>query len=314
MTSLSKLCFGAALLLGGSFAQAQSLTAVFPGVKGAPSLPFVSYRIGEKTYTSAQENPEMELTAEALPYTHGMKGIVRFRNLSADTLVLHNIVPLGASPEHVYITGKGNHGLSRTHLFRPGYAPVNVIVPDNAWELGFSAVDVAGGQNIAALARRVRGTIKDGRGGRFETTLYPGGTVSYHVWLDYYRGDWREGLGLMFRQRYLYDVEPGTFDDSILQREDLKWFRSCYAVNLMMNWDTRFFDYKDGKFHVKEHLARMKKLMGGYDVYSIWPTWPALGMDQRNQWDMFRDLPGGYAKLREVSGLCHSMGTKFFIC
>lgn len=58
----------------------------------------------------------------------------------------------------------------------------------------------------------------------------------------------------------------------------------------------------------------MKRLMGGYDVYGIWPTWPALGMDQRNQWDMFRDLPGGYARLKEISALCHSLGTKFFIC
>lgn len=314
MISFRKLCFGAALLLGSSFAQGQSLTAVFPGVKGAPSLPLVSYQIGEMTYTSTEEKPRIEVTAGSLPYGYGMKGTIRFRNLSADTLLLHNVVPLGASPQHVYITGKGNHGLSRTHLFRPGYAPVNVIVPDNAWELGFSAVEGAGGQNIAALARRDKGTVKDGRRGRFETTLYPGGTVSYTIWLDYYRGDWREGLRLMFQKRYLYDVEPGTFDDSILQREDLKWFRSCYAVNLMMNWDTRFFDYKDGKFHVKEHLARMKKLMGGYDVYSIWPTWPALGMDQRNQWDMFRDLPGGYTKLREVSDLCHSIGTKFFVC
>jgi formylglycine-generating enzyme required for sulfatase activity len=36
-------------------------------------------------------------------------------------------------------------------------------------------------------------------------------------------------------------------------------------------------------------------------------------MDQRNQWDMFRDLPGGYSKLREISDLCHSKGSRFFL-
>lgn len=313
MISLRRLCMGAAIV-GSSFLQAQTVEAVFPAMKTASSLPLLTYQVGETTYTSAENNSMMELAVQALPYEHGVKGTVRFRNLSSDTVRLHNVVPLGVSAGHVYITGKGNHGLSRTHLFRPGYAPVNVIVPDNAWELGFSAVDGTNGNNVAALARRDNSSVEKGKRGRFETTLYPGGTVSYTVWMDHYRGDWREGLRLMFRQRYLYDVEPGTFDDSILQRADLKWFRSCYAVNLMMNWDTRFFDYKDGQFHVREHLQRMKRLMGGYDVYGIWPTWPALGMDQRNQWDMFRDLPGGYAKLREVSDLCHRMGTKFFVC
>lgn len=310
-----RICLGAVFLLGNSFVQAQSLSTVFPGLKGIPDQPLVSYQIGERTYSSTEKNSNIEITASALPYGYGMKGVIQFKNLSSDTLQLHNVVPLGTSSKHVYITGKGNHGLSRTHLFRPGYAPVNVIVPDNAWELGFSAIDATDGEkNVVALTRRDKSTIKEGKRGRFETTLYPGGTVSYNIWLDYYQGDWREGLRLMFQKRYLYDVEPGTFDDSLLQREDQKWFRSCYAVNLMMNWDTRFFDYKDGKFHVKEHLERMKKLMGGYDVYSIWPTWPALGMDQRNQWDMFRDLPGGYDKLREISDQCHEMDTKFFVC
>lgn len=310
-----RICLGAVFLLGGSFVQAQSLSTVFPGLKGIPDQPLVSYQIGERTYSSTEKNSNIEITASALPYGYGMKGVIQFKNLSSDTLQLHNVVPLGTSSNHVYITGKGNHGLSRTHLFRPGYAPVNVIVPDNAWELGFSAIDATDGEkNVVALTRRDKSTIREGKRGRFETTLYPGGTVSYNIWLDYYQGDWREGLRLMFQKRYLYDVEPGTFDDSLLQREDQKWFRSCYAVNLMMNWDTRFFDYKDGKFHVKEHLERMKKLMGGYDVYSIWPTWPALGMDQRNQWDMFRDLPGGYDKLREISDQCHEMDTKFFVC
>lgn len=314
MMRFKKIYLGAALMLGSSLVQAQSLNAVFPDVQGVAGLPLVSYQIGEKTYTSTEKNANIEITANALEYGYGKKGIIHFKNLSSDTLKLHNVVPLGVSPKHVYITGKGNHGLSRTHLFRPGYDPVNVIVPDNAWELGFSAVDAAGGKNVVALTRRDKDAIKEGRRGRFETTLYPGGSVSYNIWLDYYQGDWREGMRLMFQERYLYDVEPGTFDDSLLKREDQKWFRSCYAVNLMMNWDTRFFDYTDGKFHVKEHLERMKKLMGGYDVYSIWPTWPALGMDQRNQWDMFRDLPGGYDKLREISDQCHAMGTRFFVC
>lgn len=288
--------------------------SVTPGVVLNKPYPLVSYKVGDKDFTTNTPSRVVEVSFTSSPYDYGIKGQILFKNISADTIKLHNVVPLGESSENVYITGLGNHGLSRTHLFRPGYDPVNVIVPDNAWDLGFTAIDLSGSKNIVALTRRDRETIKEGKRGRFDTTLYPGGSVVYNFWMDQYEGDWQEGLRLMFQKRYLYDVEVGTFDDSILQREDLKWFRNCYAVNLMMNWDTRFYDYKDAKNHVKEHLEKMKKLMGGYDVYSIWPTWPALGMDQRNQWDMFRDLPGGYERLREISDLCHSLGTKFFVC
>ncbi len=38
---------------------------------------------------------------------------------------------------------------------------------------------------------------------------------------------------------------------------------------------------------------------GKIDVFGIWPTWPRLGLDKRNQWDLYRDLPGGTAQLQE---------------
>lgn len=291
-----------------------AVTSAEPGIRFGTARPVVSYMIDGKKHEAGGGDAGTEINFTPEPYAHGIKGRVVFKNISRDTVYLHNVVPLGESPADVYITGLGKHGLSRTHLFRPGYEPVNVIVPDNAWELGFTCVELPGTKNVAALVKRDRGSIREGSRRRFETVLYPGGSVAYDFWMDTYEGDWQEGLRLMFQQRYLYDVEVGTFDDSLLQREDQKWFRSCYAVNLMMNWDRRYYDYTDGEFHVGEHLAKMKKLMGGYDVYSIWPTWPALGMDQRNQWDMFRDLPGGYEKLRKISDLCHSLGTKFFVC
>ncbi|MCE5174921.1 MAG: SUMF1/EgtB/PvdO family nonheme iron enzyme [Bacteroidales bacterium] len=288
--------------------------SIAPGFQFTKEHPLISYEINGKQYNTSSKSKEIYIRYETEPFEYGIKGKIHFTNISSDTLKLHNVVPFGISEENVYITGKGDHELSRTHLFIPGRVPVNVIVPDNAWELGFSALELSHGKNIAALVRRDRATIKNGQRRRFETVLFPGGTVVYNFWIDQYQGEWQNGLRLMFQDRLLYDIPVGTFDNSLLQREDLKWFRSCYAVNLMMTWDKHFYDYKDSSFHVKEHLDKMKKLIGGYDVYSIWPTWPALGMDQRNQWDMFRDLPGGYKKLREISDLCHQMGSHFFVC
>ncbi len=85
--------------------------------------------------------------------------VILLENISIDTIEVRNLVPFGTSIQHVYITGLGDHELSRTHLFIPGKIPVNVICPDNAWELGFSCHTDSDGKNTAALTRRDRGSI-----------------------------------------------------------------------------------------------------------------------------------------------------------
>ena len=242
----------------------------------------------------------------------GITAIISFKNRGKDTIQLENVVPFGEGGGHVYITGKGRHDLSRTHLFVPGKQPVNVIVPDNAWDLGFSSFEIAGKLQLAALVRRNRASIKNGTRTRFETILYPGGSVEYKLYAEVVQGDWHDGLQQVFQQRMLYDVEP--FDNTIFERKDLQWVRHSYVNHLVMNWDKFYYDYADGKFHLEDFLQRGKKLYGGDDFISIWPTWPTLGLDQRNQFDMFSDLPGGTAKIKSMTAALRSKGTRLFLC
>ena len=291
--------------------------------KPARQMPMVSFQIGDKTYSTAQtlEKDRKQIIPQLIEidyspekYSFGTKAIVTFRNISNDTILLHNVVPFGQSPDHVFITGKGDHELSRTYLFRPGFEPVNVIVPDNAWELGFSTIELSNNRNVCALTRRIRESIQKGKRRRFETLLFPGGSVKYTLWADYYEGDWQEGLRLMFQKRMLYDVEPGTFDNSMFERTDLKWVRHTYVSHLIQNWDNYYYDYADGKFHLEDFIRKGMKLYGGDDFIGIWPTWPTLGLDQRNQWDLFRDLPGGMPQIKKLAEMCNQYNSRLFIC
>ncbi len=154
------------------------------------------------------------------------QAMVVFKNTSGDTLHLSNVVPLGESKNHVYITGLGNHWLSRAHLFRPNFAPVNVILPDNAWELGFSSMNMIEGKNVCALMRRVKWEKATRR--RFETILPPEASVTYHFWMETYEGDWQEGLRQIFQTRKLYDLK--NFDNSLFERPDLQWIKNVYTI------------------------------------------------------------------------------------
>lgn len=271
--------------------------------------PMFSFVANGRKYFSNEVSPfKLGIHFENQP--EGVKAVIEFVNTSKDTLVLENIVPFGERSD-VYITGLGKHRLSRTHLFLPGRKPVNVIVPDNAWELGYAGVALNDSLNVCGLVRRDKASLKSAKTKRFETIVHPGGSVRYFFYADFYKGSWQEGLRLMFQKRFLYDVEK--FDASLFERKDLQWMRESYVIHLLMAWDKDYYDAATGKFTLPDFIRRGKNLYGGDEVVCIWPTWPTLGIDQRNQFDLYKDLPGGLAKMRELADSCRKLGARFFI-
>lgn len=283
-------------------------------------VPLVSFVLDGKTYSTLDGKASggkvlVNGTIEVafVPVSSGQaafEGDVVLKNVTDKEVTVENVVPFGEGPDRVYITGKGKHGLSRTHLFRPGFAPVNVIVPDNAWELGYASV-ANGDEGYAALVRRKK--VEEGSARRFETVLKKGGSVQYRLWAEPYQGEWQEGLRTIFQQHYLFDIENGEFDDTLFNREDLKWIRHAYALHTIMAWNHIYFDEYGKSSNLQSFLDRNHQLIGGNEAISIWPNWPMLGLDQRNQWDMFRSLPGGTETVRKMAELCRANGTKLFI-
>jgi gamma-glutamyl hercynylcysteine S-oxide synthase len=233
--------------------------------------------------------------------------------MKAGKITVRNLVPLGQDPARPCLTGLGEHPLSRAHLFLPGRKPLNVILPDNAWHLGYSSLETPT-ENYCALARRVAWDPQLATRRRFETDLESRAWVRYELWLDTYQGSWQEGLRKVFQEHYLFDLEGKKFDESLYQRPDQAWVRKAYAMHLIMAWDRDFYDPESQKYRLEEFLAKGKKLYGGDDVVGIWPNWPMLGLDQRNQWDMFRVLPGGTNKLKSLAQMARERyQCRFFI-
>ncbi|MBN1339865.1 MAG: SUMF1/EgtB/PvdO family nonheme iron enzyme [Bacteroidales bacterium] len=234
---------------------------------------------------------------------------IHINNISSDTLVLENLAPFGQNNDIVHITSEGPWSLARSKLYLPGKTPVGVILPDNAWEMGYGALPSSGNMSLCAIARRSK--VTEGKKHRYKTFLYPAGSMVYDYYIDQYEGVWQNGVIKMFREKYLFDLD--AFDNSLYERNDLKWIRDDYLIVLQFAWDHEFYDQDKGGYRFEEFLAKTRHLTGGYDVFGIWPTWPALGLDERNQWDLYEDLPGGLKKINELSAFAKSMGTRFFI-
>ncbi|MBG0859618.1 MAG: SUMF1/EgtB/PvdO family nonheme iron enzyme [Bacteroidales bacterium] len=285
--------------------------------------PLFSFILGSKYYSSADVaaaglndiftqvfNSSLTVTFRSSgPSASGWKGEIVFANTGADTVSLSNIVPFGEDKSSIYITGKGPWDLARAYLFRPDYRPLRVILPDNAWELGYTSFTAGRDLSVCSLTRRQN--TEGGQKQRYETVLPPGAKVTYVLYADLFRGEWQEGLRLMFRDRYLYDLEK--FDNTLFEREDLAWIRGSYLMILQMAWDREFYDRIGAKYTYADVLRKSIELFGHLDVFCIWPTWPRLGLDQRNQWDLYRDLPGGTDQLRNFAKLSRMSGTRFFI-
>ncbi len=237
------------------------------------------------------------------------KGKLEFINTGRDTLIISNCVPFGEDTSSVYITGSGPADLARAWLFRPGYKPVRVILPDNAWELGYSSFYCSNNISLCSVLRRR--SVEKGVKKRYESVLPPTARVSYNMYTELYSGEWQEGLRKIFKDRYLYDV--AEFDNTLFEREDLSWIKESYIIILQMAWDKEFNDRFTGKYTYPETLKKYKEKFGNLDIFGIWPTWPRLGLDQRNQWDLYRDLPGGLDQLRNFIRMSQLEGTKFFV-
>jgi formylglycine-generating enzyme required for sulfatase activity len=283
--------------------------------------PVLSFLLDEKIINTGRINAGVENSAFLLSVDSKLKLTLKstdstqvvwdceFRNISGDTITIGNVVPFGSDNESVNITGMGPSDLARAYLFRPGYRPLRVILPDNAWELGYTSFKINDTSSLCAVSRRL--ITNRGEKRRYTTVLPPNATVNFRVWFEIYRGEWQNGLRTMFRDKYLYDLEK--FDNSLYNRKDLAWIRECYIIVLQMAWDREFFDRNTGRYTYPEVLKKGMRQFGKIDIYGIWPTWPQLGLDQRNQWDLYRDLPGGTAQLRNFIRLSHQNDTRFFI-
>ncbi len=288
------------------------VTTLTDNIKDYPAVrPLVSFEVDQKEFFSDQHS-SLIVTYQTQAYDRsGVYGTIRFLNSTSDTLTLSNVVPFGRMNTMAYITGLGDHRLSRTHLFIPDRKPINVIVPDNAWELGYSSIKINDKINLFGIVRRDPTSLVKATRKRFETILAPGGSITYNFYADLFTGNWQAGVREVFQKRYLYDVKE--FDDTLYKRKDLAWIRKAYVMHLMMAWDKDFYDDKKGGFQLKNFYEKGVKQFGGDDVLCIWPTWPTLGVDQRNQFDLYRDLPGGLHGLQLAANDLRNVGAKLFV-
>src|SRR5258706_13439356 len=90
------------------------------------------------------------------------------------------------------------------------------------------------------------------------------------------------------------------YDGSRYELPAFKWTQSSFFQPQMMVQDRYFYDPATHRYTVDRYLDDLEKRYGGIDAVLIWPTYPNMGIDNRNQHDMIRSMPGGVLGVKQM--------------
>lgn len=103
------------------------------------------------------------------------------------------------------------------------------------------------------------------------------------------------------------------YDDANYRRPELQWAQRNFVHAQMMVEDRFFFDPESGRYTVDRYLDDLEARFGGIDSVLIWYVYPNIGVDDRNQFDLARDLPGGIEGLKGAVDDFHRRGVRVFL-
>jgi hypothetical protein len=102
------------------------------------------------------------------------------------------------------------------------------------------------------------------------------------------------------------------YDDSEYRRPEFQWTQRNFIAPQVMVEERYLYDSDRNQYTVDRYLNDLDQRYGGIDSVQIWPVYPNLGIDDRNLFDLYRDLPGGIPALRKMVEHFHGHSVKVF--
>lgn len=120
------------------------------------------------------------------------------------------------------------------------------------------------------------------------------------------RTAWIAGL----RSERVAALKTIKYDGGVFDNEALRWTQTNYIQPQVHPWDSYFYDRTTHQYTVGRYLDDLERRYGGIDSVLVWPTFPQLGLDDRNQFDLIRLMPGGLDGVRRMTDDFHARGVK----
>ena len=138
------------------------------------------------------------------------------------------------------------------------------------------------------------------QGAAGEMIAGPVSVTDHDKWLDSIK-QWR-----------ITEKQKLNYNDSEYNRPQLKWIKTTYMYAQVMAHDRYLYNVETGKYTVGRFVNDVTKRYGGIDAVLIWPTYPNIGVDNRNQFDLVNDMPGGKTGIKQMINNFHKHGIRVF--
>lgn len=104
------------------------------------------------------------------------------------------------------------------------------------------------------------------------------------------------------------------FDAAVYDDATTSWSDRSFRQYFLFMYDASFYDRAAKRYRTQELVDRWRTVFGRVDEVLLWHAYPRLGFDRRTQFDFYRDMPGGLAKLRaEVTDVLHAHGIRVLV-
>uniref|UniRef100_K3XA54 Chromo domain-containing protein n=1 Tax=Globisporangium ultimum (strain ATCC 200006 / CBS 805.95 / DAOM BR144) TaxID=431595 RepID=K3XA54_GLOUD len=126
---------------------------------------------------------------------------------------------------------------------------------------------------------------------------------------DTWRQEWEAWKKMELRaNRY-----NGTGVCDVYNLPATQWTQNNFVQVLLMLNDRAIYDREKNEYTVDRYVDAMEARVGKLDSVLIWSSYPNIGIDNRNQWDLIRTLPGGIAGVRKLVNQFQKRGIRVII-
>ena len=102
-----------------------------------------------------------------------------------------------------------------------------------------------------------------------------------------HRGDWHVAFDVY--KKHIYS----TFDFTYYERPIQEQYRKQLISHFTYLYGHDIYNPKTNVFDIDRFLDEGIANFGGYDYMLLWHDYPRMGVDNRDQFKMYEDLPGG---------------------
>jgi len=171
------------------------------------------------------------------------------------------------------------------------------------------------GKQISVMVDRVQTDVKWNTSD-IKEALWPNMTIEikkkdtvqvFKGTIKFFTGDWHQAFN-WYRNKV-----RNAFDFSFYKRPGLAKYKKDFLAYHSFIFNHRLYDPTTNTYLVENFLNNAKKENGGFDQFYFWHAYPRVGVDSRDQFALYEDLPGGLAGVKDFVDKAHKLNTHVYL-